>query len=47
MSADAWATAMMVLGQAHGLALAESLGLSVLFLKHDQPKGIGCGLFAR
>ncbi|QSZ22988.1 MULTISPECIES: FAD:protein FMN transferase [unclassified Rhizobium] len=47
MSADAWATAMMVLGQAHGLALAERLGLSVLFLRHDQPKGIGCGLFAR
>ncbi|MBB4215466.1 MULTISPECIES: FAD:protein FMN transferase [Rhizobium] len=47
MSADAWATAMMVLGEACGLALAEKLGLSVLFLKHDQPTGIGCGLFAR
>ncbi|CAN7341521.1 FAD:protein FMN transferase [Rhizobium sp. LjRoot258] len=47
MSADAWATAMMVLGEARGLALAETLGLPVLFLEHGQSKGIGCGLFAR
>ncbi len=47
MSADACATAMMVLGEACGLALAEKLGLSVLFFKHDQPKAIRCGRFAR
>ncbi|KWV57155.1 thiamine biosynthesis protein ApbE [Rhizobium altiplani] len=47
MSADAWATAMMVLGEARGLALAETLGLPVLFLEHGQSKGIGCGLFSR
>ena len=35
MSADAWATAMMVLGEERGLALAEKLGLSALFLQHD------------
>ncbi|MBP2562422.1 thiamine biosynthesis lipoprotein [Neorhizobium galegae] len=47
MSADAWATAMMVLGEVRGVSLAERLGLSVLFLKHGQPKGTGCGLFTR
>ncbi len=46
ISADAWATAMMVLGEA-GLLLAEEVGLSVLFLHHDQAKHRGCGLFAR
>jgi FAD:protein FMN transferase len=34
MSADAWATAMMVMGEDRGLPLAEKLGLSVLFLHH-------------
>lgn len=46
MSADAWATAMMVLGEQEGLKLAEKLGLSVLFLWHGQPGGKGCGVFA-
>lgn len=32
MMADAWATAMMVLGRERGLPLARSLGLSVLFI---------------
>lgn len=31
MTADAWATALMVLGPERGMALAESLGLEVLF----------------
>ncbi|EJC75117.1 membrane-associated lipoprotein involved in thiamine biosynthesis [Rhizobium leguminosarum bv. trifolii WSM2012] len=43
-TADAWATAMMVLGEA-GLSRAEEAGLSVLFLSHDQIKPRGCGLF--
>lgn len=34
MSADAWATAMMVMGEARGLLLTEKLGLSALFLHH-------------
>jgi FAD:protein FMN transferase len=34
MSADAWATAMMVMGEARGLSLTEKLGLSALFLHH-------------
>ncbi|CAN7660831.1 FAD:protein FMN transferase [Neorhizobium sp. LjRoot104] len=46
MGADAWATAMMVLGEVRGVSLAEKHGLSVLFLEHGQPKGAGCGLFA-
>lgn len=46
MSADAWATAMMVLGKARGLPLAEKLGLSVLFLYHGTAEPAGCGLFA-
>jgi len=46
MSSDAWATAMMVLGDEQGLKLAERLGLSVLFLRHDQQGGAGCGAFA-
>jgi hypothetical protein len=36
---------MMVLGEA-GLLLAEEVGLSVLFLYHDQTKRRGCGLLA-
>ena len=32
MHADAWATAMMVLGPAQGIGIARDLGLSVLFL---------------
>ncbi|MGV1926514.1 FAD:protein FMN transferase [Agrobacterium tumefaciens] len=45
MSADAWATAMMVLGEAPGFRLAEKLGLSALFLYHEHHKRAGCGLF--
>ena len=45
MSADAWATAMMVLGETRGLSMAEKLGLSVLFLRHEKQTGLGCGLF--
>lgn len=39
MMADAWATAMMVLGRTEGTALARSLGLSVLFI--DREASIG------
>lgn len=46
MSADAWATAMLVLGETRGLPLAEKVGLSVLFLYHGSEKPAGCGLFA-
>lgn len=46
MSADAWATAMIVLGEQQGLELAQKLGLSVLFLRHGQQGGAGCGVFA-
>ncbi len=35
MMADAWATAMMVLGRERGLPLARTLGLSVLFIDRD------------
>ena len=35
MMADAWATAMIVLGRERGLPLARSLGLSVLFIGRD------------
>jgi thiamine biosynthesis lipoprotein len=46
MSADAWATVMMVLGETRGLALAKERGLSALFLHHGKQAGAGCGLFA-
>lgn len=46
MSADAWATAMMVLGEKRGIVLAQSLGLSVLFLYRDADCNVGCGVFA-
>lgn len=45
MSADALATAMMVLGEAPGFLLAEKLGVSLLFLYHEHDKRAGCGLF--
>lgn len=35
MLADAWATAMHILGRDEGLALAEDLGLAVLFTERD------------
>lgn len=47
MSADAWATVMMVLGEERGLKLAEALGLSVLFLYHGEKEASGCGTFAK
>lgn len=46
MNADAWATAMMVLGETRGLSMAKEHGLSVLFLHHGKHEGAGCGLFA-
>jgi thiamine biosynthesis lipoprotein len=46
MSADGWATAMMVLGEEKGLALATTVGLSVLYLSRDREKGTGCGYFS-
>ncbi|HHW4681400.1 MAG TPA: FAD:protein FMN transferase [Xylella taiwanensis] len=35
MHADAWTTALSVLGRKAGLALAEALGLAVRYLEHD------------
>jgi thiamine biosynthesis lipoprotein len=37
--ADAWATALMVLGRAEGLALAERLGLAALFIERGAQPG--------
>jgi thiamine biosynthesis lipoprotein len=45
MSADAWATAMMVLGEEQGLLLAKKLGLSALLLHRDQRKARVGALF--
>lgn len=46
MSADAWATALLVVGGDHGLALAQRLGLEVLFLVRRAGRlvdlGLGC-----
>jgi thiamine biosynthesis lipoprotein len=36
MLADGWATAMLALGKERGLAVAEELGLAVLFIERDQ-----------
>ncbi|WP_370320183.1 FAD:protein FMN transferase [Oricola sp.] len=47
MRADALATAMMVLGEERGLKAAESIGLSVLYLKRDQQGGVGTGCFRK
>lgn len=44
VSADGWATAMMVLGEA-GLSCAEQAGLSVFFLSRDRMRCRGCGIF--
>ena len=35
MQADAWATALMVLGPEHGSELASGLGLEVLFAERE------------
>lgn len=37
MRADAWATALLVLGPERGLALAERQGLAALFIEHADP----------
>ncbi len=36
MQADAWATALLVLGPERGFELAERLGLAAFFIEHDQ-----------
>ena len=48
MSADAWATALLVAGPAHGLALAQRMGLEALFLvrREDRWVEMGLGRFA-
>jgi hypothetical protein len=46
MTADAWATAMMVLGQERGLTFARTIGLSVLFISGDGMESVGTGSFA-
>ena len=44
MSADAWATALLVAGGDHGLALAQRLGLEVLFLVRRAGRLVELGL---
>ena len=44
MSADAWATALLVAGGDHGLALAQRLGLEVLFLVRRAGRLVDLGL---
>lgn len=39
--ADAWATAMMVLGEKRGRALAEERGMNVLFLMREEQGAVG------
>jgi len=39
MSADAWATALLVLGEADGLQLAQEHGLAALFISREQKGG--------
>ena len=41
MMADAWATALLALGQDRGLAVAEAEGLAVLFIERDPASGDG------
>lgn len=45
MTADAWATAMMVLGRDRGQSVARAIGLSVLFLERDKVTAGGTGYF--
>lgn len=45
INADAWATAMMVLGEEKGRKVAEAIGLSVLYLRRDRPGSVGTGCF--
>jgi thiamine biosynthesis lipoprotein len=40
MDADAWATALMVLGRATGVPLAQARGLEGLFLDRDGPENL-------
>ena len=49
MHADAWATALLVAGPDEGLAMAQRMGMDVLFLLH-RPEGlvdVGLGRFGR
>jgi len=46
MHADAWATAMMVLGEKQGEALAETIGLPVLFLHRGNAHDVGSSRFS-
>lgn len=48
MSADAWATALLVSGPVHGLALAQRMGLEALFLLRRDGRWVemGVGRFA-
>ena len=39
MKADAWATALLALGQERGLPIAEAQGLAVLFIARDPQSG--------
>lgn len=47
MMADAWATAMLVLGRARGLEIAEEQGLAVLFIDRDGAGGFTTAANAR
>ena len=44
MSADAWATALLVAGPAHGLALAQRMGLEALLLVRRDQRWVEMGL---
>ena len=44
MQADAWATALLVAGPGEGLALAQRMGLEVLFMLRRPDGGAGTGL---
>ena len=44
MSADAWATALLVAGPGEGLALAQRFGLEALFLLRRDGRWVELGL---
>jgi thiamine biosynthesis lipoprotein len=41
MQADAWATALLVLGRERGFELAEQIGLAAFFIEHKQDGSVG------
>ena len=43
MSADAWATALLVAGPAEGMALAQRMRLEALFIVRREERWVACG----